>query len=166
MCRPGMVMAAGLLVSACGGGPLDPTTTADGLTFFGEAEFVAAEDPFIMARLRVRNDAIIRIERTFLGGCFIQRMQLFERGGEDLTPVWDSDDRTEPHGCTDDLALVDLRPGETVAPANWRFGATLAELHEASVPSGTYAIAVWFRLDDEELGRVGVGEVTLPASLP
>lgn len=161
MRRAWKLFAAVLLAAACGDGVFDPTVVNRGLTFFGEVQVVPAEDPVIVASLQVRNHSLLPIERTFPGGCFIERMQVFERRGGDPRLVWDSDDRTEPHACTDDLALVDLAPGELAAPANWRFGARVSELRAASVPPGTYAVAVWFRLDDG-LRRVGVSEAAVP----
>lgn len=157
-----MAVLLGLSLAACGGGPLDPTVTEDGLTFFGDAAVVLEDEPRVVATLEVRNDAIRRIERTFDGGCFVERLQVFDPRGGEPRLVWDSADREEPHACTDDLALIDLAPGETAAPPTWGFGVTLAELSEAGVGPGTYAIAIWFR-PDEDLQRLGVGEVQVPA---
>ena len=154
-----------LVLAACDGDALDPTVSEAGLTFFGEVDLVLARtsgppEPQIVSTLSVRNDGFRPVHETLLGGCFVERMQAFRVVGPHRRLAWDSNRRQAPFGCTADLALVSLAPGERANPRNWGFSAKLSEIRD-SLPAGRYAFAVWIR-PAEELERIGVGELDLP----
>ena len=90
-----------------------------------------------------------RIERTFDGGCFIRRFQAYleEDGARRL--AWDSD-RSPNWACTDDLAIIDLFPGETARPHNWGAGVPVAQMRD-SLPAGRYEIVIRIQADDRDL---------------
>lgn len=154
----------GVAVLAGCQGLLDPTIEVDGLRFQGAATTVLARPPgapdsYVMGSVSVRNVSLRRIQRTFDGGCFIRRLQAFREVGGERRLAWDSD-RAERRGCTDDLAIVDLAPGEATSPANWCFAVRFSEIRGDSLPAGRYEIALWIGASREDV-RIGAGEVAL-----
>lgn len=157
------VVTIGLASLAGCQGLLDPTIQVDGLRFQGSATTVLAQPPgapdsYVMGSVSVLNVSLRRIERTFDGGCFIRRLQAFREVEGERRLVWDSD-RAEPRGCTDDLAIVNLAPGEATSPESWRFAVRFSAIRD-SLPAGRYEIALWIGASREDV-RVGAGEVVL-----
>ncbi len=153
----------GLAVLAACQGLLDPTIEVNGLRFEGSATTVldrvpGALESFVEGSVSVRNVSLRRIQRTFDGGCFIRRLQAFREVEGERRLAWDSD-RAEPRGCTDDLAIVNLAPGEATSPENWRFAVRFSEIRD-SLPAGRYEIALWIGASREDV-RIGAGEVVL-----
>ncbi len=155
--------AIGLAFLAGCQGLLDPTIEVNGLRFRGSATTVLARvsggtDSYVEGSVSVQNVSLRRIERTFDGGCFIRRLQAFREVEGERRLVWDSD-RAEPRGCTDDLAIVNLAPGEATSPESWRFAVRFSAIRD-SLPAGRYEIALWIGASREDV-RVGAGEVVL-----
>ncbi|MDX1393237.1 MAG: hypothetical protein R3195_02555 [Gemmatimonadota bacterium] len=131
---------------------LAPSAEVDGLRFTATADvgpLAGASDPVVSASVSVRNVAGRRIERTYDGGCFIRRFQAFLEQGGVRRLAWDSD-RSPNWACTDDLALIDLAPGETARPHNWGAGVPVAQMRD-SLPAGRYEIVIRIQADDREL---------------
>lgn len=151
------VVLFGVLSAGCSG-VLDPTAKVDGLEFTGEANVVnlGQGEDFLEATVRVRNVAGGRIGRTYDGGCFIRRLQAFLEVGSERRLAWDSD-RDPNRGCTDDLALLDLAPGEEASPHNWRASVRLAEVRD-SFPAGQYEIVIHIQAGDRQI-RAGTVQI-------
>lgn len=113
-------------------------------------------DPFGLVGVRAQNVSSFPIQRTYDGGCFIRRTQAYLISGGDRRLAFDSD--LEPNwGCTDDLAILDLDPGEEAEPPGWHIAVPFADVRE-SFPAGRYEIVIRIQAGDRMLSA-GVVEV-------
>jgi hypothetical protein len=126
----------------------------DGLRFTGAAKIAPtvppnAADQFVEAVVTVRNVSRRPLERTYDGGCFIRRFQAYLDDGAERRLAWDSA-RSANWACTDDLAILNLRPGEETSPANWRAGIRLSEIRD-SLPAGRYEIVIQIQAGEQTI---------------
>lgn len=152
---PALVM----VLVACGSS-LGPAVEEDGLRFMGSVVQVPSPDEVLLDfTVTVRNGALRRIQRTLLGGCFIDRIRLFRESPGEPTLVWDTADRLDLRACTDDLVALDLAPGEIAGPPTWRAIRSPSDQGVVIVP-GFYSAEITLRFEDE-LERLLVDDIRI-----